>query len=63
MAFCPALLWKINGRENLKALIYVCLVLIFEPGEALHVGLAETEEDPEVRVLGERIRGEQQQTA
>jgi hypothetical protein len=45
------LLWKIYAGKNLEPIVHPGLVLFLDTGKSLHVGLAEAEEDPEVRVL------------
>jgi hypothetical protein len=42
---------KIHSGKDFKALVHASLVLFFYAWKPLHVRLAETQEDPEVRVL------------
>jgi hypothetical protein len=61
MPFRALLLGKIYGGKNLEPIFYTGLVLFLYAGESLHVGLAETQENPEVRVLAKRARVTQEQ--
>jgi len=51
VALRSLLLWKIYGGENFEAIVHPGLVLFFYARKSLHIGLAETQKDPEVRVL------------
>jgi hypothetical protein len=62
LAHFALLIGKIDGGEHLEPFVHRSLVHVLNAGVAFHVRLAETEEDPEIRVLRKCTRVQEKQS-